>query len=103
MKALFKILLSLLFLLPGIYLSAQDSIVATADSSMAAVSSTATATVAPALDSGDTAWMIVAAAFVLMMTIPGLALFYGGLVRRKNVINILMQCFIITGLITVEW
>ena len=43
---------------------------------------------APKVDAGDTAWMIVATAFVLLMSIPGLALFYGGLVRRKNVLNV---------------
>lgn len=58
---------------------------------------------APKVDSGDTAWMIVATALVLLMTIPGLALFYGGLVRRKNVLSVLMQCFIITAVITLEW
>jgi len=65
---------------------------------------TASAVVAvPAIDSGDTAWMIVATALVLLMTIPGLALFYGGLVRRKNVLNVLMQCFIIVAVISIEW
>jgi Amt family ammonium transporter len=59
--------------------------------------------VAPKADSGDTAWMIVATALVLLMTIPGLALFYGGLVRRKNILNVLMQCFIITCVVTIEW
>jgi len=58
---------------------------------------------APVIDAGDTAWMIVATAFVLMMSIPGLALFYGGLVRRKNVLNIFMQVFIIVAVISVEW
>jgi len=58
---------------------------------------------APKIDAGDTAWMIVASALVLFMTIPGLALFYGGLVRRKNVLNVFMQCFIITAIISVEW
>lgn len=58
---------------------------------------------APVVNAGDTAWMIVATAFVLLMTIPGLALFYGGLVRRKNVLNVFMQCFIITAAISVEW
>ena len=48
--------------------------------------------VAPTVDSGNTAWILVATIFVLMMTIPGLALFYGGLVRQKNVLSILMQC-----------
>ena len=57
----------------------------------------------PFIDFGNTAWMIVAAAFVMLMTIPGLALFYGGLVRQKNVLNILMQCFILTVVITIEW
>ena len=58
---------------------------------------------APTINTGDTAWMIVATALVLMMTIPGLALFYGGLVRRKNVLSVLMQCFIITAVISIEW
>ncbi len=57
----------------------------------------------PYIDSGNTAWMIVATALVMLMTIPGLALFYGGLVRQKNVLNILMQCFILTAVITLEW
>ncbi|MGL4316093.1 MAG: ammonium transporter [Pseudomonas sp.] len=55
------------------------------------------------LNSGDTAWMIVASAFVLLMTIPGLALFYGGMVRSKNILSVMMQCFAITGLISVLW
>jgi len=68
-----------------------------------AQSTAAVAVAAPTVDSGDTAWMIVATALVLLMTIPGLALFYGGLVRRKNVLNVLMQCFIITAVISIEW
>ena len=58
---------------------------------------------APKADSGDTAWMLVATALVLLMTIPGLALFYGGLVKRKNVLSVLMQCFILVAAITVQW
>jgi len=58
---------------------------------------------APALDSGDTAWMLISTALVLMMTIPGLALFYGGMVRKKNVLATVMQSFAITCLITVLW
>jgi Amt family ammonium transporter len=57
----------------------------------------------PTLNSGDTAWMLTATALVLFMTIPGLALFYGGLVRAKNVLSVLMQCFAIAGLMTVLW
>jgi Amt family ammonium transporter len=58
---------------------------------------------APVLNSGDTAWMLVASLLVLFMTIPGLALFYGGMVRSKNVLSVLMQCFAITGVITILW
>jgi ammonium transporter, Amt family len=54
-------------------------------------------------DSGDTAWMLTATALVLFMCIPGLALFYGGLVRAKNVLSVLMQCFAMVGLMTLVW
>jgi len=56
-----------------------------------------------ALDSGDTAWLLTSTALVLFMTLPGLALFYSGLVRSKNVLSVLMQCFSITCLVTVLW
>jgi Amt family ammonium transporter len=55
------------------------------------------------LSAGDTAWMLVSTALVLMMTLPGLALFYGGLVRSKNVLSILMQCLISAGVMGVLW
>lgn len=55
------------------------------------------------LNSGDTAWMLTSTALVLFMTIPGLALFYGGLVRTKNVLSVLMQCFALTCMITLLW
>jgi Amt family ammonium transporter len=59
---------------------------------------------APAMaDTGDTAWIIAATALVLFMTLPGLALFYAGLVRSKNVLSILMQCFAITGVVSLLW
>ena len=58
---------------------------------------------APKVDTGDTAWMLTSAALVLFMTIPGLFLFYGGLVRSKNVLGMLMQNFIMVGLVTVQW
>ncbi|WP_139555989.1 ammonium transporter [Methylotetracoccus oryzae] len=57
----------------------------------------------PKLDSGDTAWMLTSTALVLFMTIPGLSLFYAGMVRTKNVLSVLMQCFAITSLMTVLW
>jgi Amt family ammonium transporter len=58
---------------------------------------------APTLNSGDTAWMLTATALVLFMTIPGLSLFYAGMVRAKNVLSVMMQCFAITSLVTVLW
>ncbi|MDR2414882.1 MAG: ammonium transporter [Odoribacteraceae bacterium] len=54
-------------------------------------------------DAGNTAWMIMATILVMMMTIPGLAFFYGGLVRQKNVLSIMMQCLVITAVISIEW
>jgi Amt family ammonium transporter len=55
------------------------------------------------MNSGDTAWVLMSTALVLLMTMPGLAFFYGGLVRRKNVLSILMQCFIILCVISLQW
>jgi len=71
--------------------------------SISTLSAQTTAFVAPSINAGDTAWMIVATAFVLLMSIPGLALFYGGLVRRKNVLNVFMQVFILVAVISIEW
>ena len=60
-------------------------------------------TATPTINTGDTAWMVVATVLVLFMSIPGLSLFYGGLVRRKNVLNIFMQVFILVAVISIEW
>jgi Amt family ammonium transporter len=57
----------------------------------------------PTLDRGDTAWMLTSSALVLFMTAPGLAMFYGGLVRKKNVLGVMMQCFFLMGMMTVVW
>jgi len=57
----------------------------------------------PKIDKGDTAWMLTSSALVLMMTIPGLFLFYGGLVRRRNVLGTIMHSFIIVAVITIQW
>ncbi|MBG89957.1 MAG: ammonia channel protein [Verrucomicrobiales bacterium] len=62
-----------------------------------------TAQAADELNTGDTAWMITATVLVLFMTLPGLALFYGGLVRTKNVLSVLMQCFAMAGIMTILW
>ncbi len=55
------------------------------------------------MNSGDTAWVLTSTALVLLMTLPGLASFYGGLVRRKNALSILMQCLIIVCVISIQW
>ena len=57
----------------------------------------------PTLDSGNTAWILAATMLVMLMTLPGLAFFYGGMVRRKNVLSVMMQCVVLTAVITVEW
>lgn len=63
---------------------------------------TGTEVAASAIDTGDTAWMIISTALVMLMT-PGLAFFYGGLVRRKNVLSIMMQCLMLMGVISIQW
>lgn len=87
---------------------AQDSLTTVADSlkttTAIPVEAVGAATEAPTvLNSGNTAWIIVATVLVMMMTIPGLALFYGGLVRQKNILSILMQCLMATGIISIIW
>ncbi|RLA32024.1 MAG: ammonia channel protein, partial [Gammaproteobacteria bacterium] len=57
----------------------------------------------PTLSAGDTAWMLTSTALVLMMVIPGLSLFYAGMVRAKNALSVMMQCFAITALVTIIW
>ena len=68
----------------------------------AAAVTAAPAAAAAKVDSGDTAWVLVSAALVMLMT-PGLAFFYGGLVRRKNMLSVLMQCLMILCLISLQW
>jgi Amt family ammonium transporter len=63
---------------------------------------TAPAAPVPKVDSGDTAWVLISAALVMIMT-PGLAFFYGGLVRRKNYLSVLMQCFIVLAALSIQW
>jgi Amt family ammonium transporter len=71
--------------------------------SPAAAAPAATPAPPPKIDKGDTAWMLTCSALVLMMTIPGLFLFYGGLVRSKNVLGTIMHSFIIVAVITIQW
>ena len=63
----------------------------------------AAATPPRTLDRADNAWLLTSSALVLFMTTPGLAMFYGGLVRKKNVVSVLMQCIFLMGLMTVLW
>jgi Amt family ammonium transporter len=74
-----------------------------AASAATAAPAAAPAAAAPVPDKGDVAWMLVATLLVIMMAIPGLALFYGGLVRSKNMLSVLMQVFVTFSLITVLW
>ncbi len=68
-----------------------------------AAATVAAAPAPPAFDSGNIAWMLTSSALVLMMTAPGLALFYGGLVRKKNILSVFMQCLFLMGLLSVVW
>jgi len=58
---------------------------------------------AEGLDGANTSWILTSTALVLFMTLPGLALFYGGLVRTKNILSVLMQCFAIAGIVSILW
>src|SRR5687767_15928773 len=79
----FRVPAALGFLLCPLFASAQDAV--------------------PVADTGDTAWLITATALVLFMTLPGLALFYGGLVRAENLLSVLMQCLAIACLSSILW
>jgi Amt family ammonium transporter len=97
---------------PATAASAAQASAPAADSAAPAAADAATAPAAPTepqligtdkINSGDTAWMLTSTALVLMMTIPGLALFYGGMVRKKNVLATLMQSFAVTCVVTILW
>jgi Amt family ammonium transporter len=91
----------LAFVLATLPMLAAMAVVA-AESAPAPAAVEAPAIPVPGIDTGDTAWMLASAGLVLLMT-PGLALFYGGLVRRKNVLSVLMQCFMAMCLVTLVW
>jgi ammonium transporter, Amt family len=100
MSTLMKFLFGVVAALAVMFLAYLDPALAQEAAAEAAAEA---APAAPTLDTGDTAWMLTSTAIVLMMTIPGLALFYGGMVRKKNVLSVVMQCFAITCLITLIW
>jgi len=96
-KRLTRVFLAILFLFPALHAVAQSS---TADADRIAKLEQA---VTDAKGSADNSWMLMSSALVLMMTGPGLALFYGGLVRRKNVLATMMQSFTMMAIVTVLW
>ena len=87
------------------YVSSLSRVAKTASlaAGMVALSAASAFADAPTPNKGDTTWMLVATALVILMTIPGLALFYGGMVRKKNVLATVMQSFAITCLVSVLW
>ena len=92
---------------PAVVSAAPDATATSTAAAPATAAPAAAPTAAPSpsafINSGDTAWMLTSTALVLMMTIPGLALFYGGMVRKKNVLATVMQSFAITCLVTILW
>jgi Amt family ammonium transporter len=99
----FVLLLVLALALATSVATAQQAAPSPAPAAPATPAPTAAAAPAPKIDAGDTAWVLTSSALVLMMTAPGLALFYGGMVRRKNVLATLMQSFILMAVISVQW
>ncbi|MBT3597897.1 MAG: ammonium transporter, partial [Verrucomicrobia bacterium] len=100
MRVLTITLIAGLILWTGFQLNAAEDATAALEKAAETVES---AEITPQLDTGDTAWMITATALVLFMSIPGLALFYGGLVRSKNILSVLVQCFAMVGIMSVIW
>jgi Amt family ammonium transporter len=107
MKKILPVFLCLALLAGGAALYAQDAgaqaPAAPAPEAPAAAPEAAAAPAPPKIDTGDTAWVLVSTALVLLMTAPGVALFYGGMVRSKNALSTVMQSFVILCLISVQW
>ncbi|RFC68678.1 ammonium transporter [Mesorhizobium denitrificans] len=90
-------------LLGALGLAAMGTVAAFAQDAAPAAADAAAAAPAPVMDKGDAAWMMASTVLVLFMTLPGLALFYGGLVRAKNMLSVLMQCTMIAAVVMVVW
>src|SRR5262245_4150457 len=82
---------------------AQGSVTAPAPAPATGTAPAPASAASPKIDTGDTAWVLMSTALVLLMTAPGLALFYGGMVRQKNALGTLMQSFIVLALISIQW
>src|SRR5437870_6895412 len=100
MRKILPVLICLVMLAGGTALYTQD---AAEQAPAAAAPDTATAPAPPKIDTGDTAWVLVSTALVLAMTAPGVALFYGGMVRSKNALSTFLQSFIVLCLISIQW
>ena len=98
-----KLLLSLSLALGATAAFAQDGAAASAAVAQVAEATAAAAAAVPVPNKGDTAWMMVSTLLVILMTVPGLALFYGGLVRSKNMLSVLMQVMVVFSLAVVLW
>jgi ammonium transporter, Amt family len=98
--ALLAMFAALCFAVPSM---AQEAAAPAADAAAAVSPAAAEAAPAPTPDKGDVAWMLTCTALVLLMSVPALALFYGGLVRSKNMLSVLMQVFVVFSLVTVLW
>jgi len=107
MKKFLPAILSLAMLAGGAVLYVQDAAAQApapeAPAAAAAAPEAAAAPAPPKIDTGDTAWVLVSTALVLLMTAPGVALFYGGMVRSKNALSTVMQSFVILCLISIQW
>ena len=103
MRKLMGILMIVFFLLSTGMLFAAEKVPASASAEQSAPVSATAAPAAPKTDSGDTAWMIVATAMVMLMTLPGLALFYGGLAKRKDMLNTMAMSFVAFCIVSVLW
>ncbi len=90
-------------LLGAVALGALGTLAAFAQDAAPAAADAAAAPAAMTVDKGDTTWMMISTVLVLLMTVPGLALFYGGLVRAKNMLSVLMQVFTITSVVMIVW
>ena len=102
MVTLTRLLFGLVAALAALLLAHFDPALAQ-EAAEAATEAAPAAPPAPLLSAGDTAWMLTSTALVLLMTIPGLALFYGGMVRKKNVLATVMQSFATTCIVTIVW
>ena len=107
MRKILPVLICLIMLAGGAALYAQDAVAqapaAPAPEAPAAAPEAAAAPAPPKIDTGDTAWVLTSTALVLLMTAPGVALFYGGMTRTKNALGTIMQSFVVLCLISIQW